>query len=102
MVFTVLEIKTNIHFKSFKTKKSLHVNKSICLWGEKNLFPKTKNLSEESGSVLHFCKSIVSLNRRQLYFHIYFCIQCVVIGFGSSVKKIWLHTDMLLEKGRAF
>ena len=46
-----------------------------------------KNFSEKSGTVLHFCKSIVSLNRRQPDSLIYCCGQCVVMCFGSGYEE---------------
>lgn len=86
MVFTVLKIETNIRFKSFKNKNLLRVHTAY-VYEKNNHVSQNKNFSEKSGTVLYLCKSIVSLNRRQLDFHIYFCIQCVVIGFGSRVRR---------------
>lgn len=100
-IYTMLEIKTSIYFKSFQNNKSLYVKHKHILWKSHYIF-QNENL-RGGGTILHFCKSPVSLNQRQLDFHIYFYIQCMVICFRLKyMKKIWPHTDMLSEKGRAF
>lgn len=60
-------------------KKPLHINKHILC--KNSCIFQNENSCEKIGPVLHFCKSVASPNRRQLDFHIYFCIQYAVMWY---------------------
>lgn len=97
MIFTKKVSKSSINFKSFKTRSSYVGMKFYIMEKIITTSPNKKSLLER-GTVQHFCKSIISVNRQLIILYLLSHSKCDKFWF-NELKKIWPHTGtFLLDK----